>query len=77
VIIEPVLPIVAGFVTMSLPVLADVVAALLPVLANLIPVPCRQLVRPAFSRQSIVQGLPPLLGGAVRGKLTDARPLIA
>jgi hypothetical protein len=71
VIVKPVLPVVAGLVAMVLPVLADLVAALLPILANLIPVPRGQLVRPTFSRQPVLERLPPLLGGTIRGELAD------
>jgi hypothetical protein len=45
VIIEPVLPVVAGLVAMVLPIVADLVAAILPVLPRLVPIPRGQLGR--------------------------------
>jgi hypothetical protein len=77
VIVEPVLPVVAGLVAMVLPILADLVALLLPVLANLAPVPRGALIRAAFSAKTVAQILATILKRSLSGKLAGSRSPIA
>jgi hypothetical protein len=82
VIVEPVLPVIAGLVAMILPILANLVALALPILAHLAPVPRRKLARPVFSSepisgQAVAKPVTPILKRTVGGKLTDPRAPVA
>src|SRR5262249_51733541 len=87
VIVEPVLPVLAGLVAMVLPILANLVAPALPILAHLAPVSRGKLVGPALSgqaisgqaitRQSVMKPVAPILEGPVCRKLTGAGAPVA
>jgi hypothetical protein len=77
-IVKPILPVIAGLITMLLPIFADVVAVLLPILPDLIPVARGKLAGPVLTERPVLTGKPVVKGLAtlIGGKLADARSAI-